>query len=96
MLKREVDLIGGSAPVLYTIRDLAKILQLSEQRIRELIHTEKLKAVRIGVELRVRHEQLEQLLQENPVGGRTEARDGRRRGKKPGARPTRATEETPV
>ena len=82
----------ASAPVLYPTRDLARILRLSEQRVRDLIHAGTLQAVRVGVELRVRHEELERFLDSNLVSGKAEVRDGRRHGRKPGPKAKTASE----
>ena len=83
-MKKSEPIQQISPPVLYRTRDLARILHLSEQRVRDLIHAGTLQAVRVGVELRVRHEELERFLDSNLVSGKADVRDGRRHGRKPG------------
>ena len=89
MLKSDdSDVPIASVPTLYTVRDLTRILRISEAGIRRLIHTGALQAVRVGpVELRVRHEELQRFLDANIALGKAGVRDGRRRGRKPGPRP---------
>lgn len=75
-------------PVLFTIRDLSRILRLGQSRVRALIHAGRLRAVRVGdVGLRVRQGDLQQYLEQNPVTEKSPLRDGRRCGKRPGPRP---------
>lgn len=50
---------------LLTVRDAAQLLKLKEGTIRNIINEKKLRAVKFGKEWRIRHEDLENFLDEN-------------------------------
>jgi excisionase family DNA binding protein len=59
-------------PILYTTRDLADVLQISERQARRLIVTEQLKAVVVGRRYRVRPADVDAYLEKNETcRGRT-------------------------
>jgi excisionase family DNA binding protein len=45
--------------MVYTLEEVAELLKVSVQTVRKLIKEKRLRAVRIGVQLRVRKEDLE-------------------------------------
>jgi excisionase family DNA binding protein len=47
----------------YTIEEVADILRVSPQTVRKLIKEKQLKAVRIGVQLRIKKEELDRFLE---------------------------------
>ena len=49
-------------PRLYTVADLMAILQLGDAKIRELIHSGQLPAIRLGAEWRVARRDLQEFL----------------------------------
>ena len=51
---------------LYSVQQVAKILQVRESAVRKLIYEKKLAAVRVGVLIRVSQIALEEFLEENP------------------------------
>ena len=74
-----------------TIAQMAARLRISVAFARSLVLQGRIPAVRIGdVAVRVREKDLEQFLASSPVDGPSELRDGRRRGRKPGRRSSRA------
>jgi excisionase family DNA binding protein len=48
--------------MLYTIEQVAEILQVSIPTVRKLIKDRKLKAIRVGVQIRIRKEDLDSFL----------------------------------
>ena len=77
----------GGAPRLFTTRDLVRILRLGEATVRSLLHSGSLPAIKLGVEWRVRAEDLEAFIEQRRSDELSELRDGRRRGRKPGPKP---------
>jgi excisionase family DNA binding protein len=53
-------------PMIYTLEQVADRLQVSVQTVRRLIKEGKLKAVRVGVQLRVTQEALDEFLRQSP------------------------------
>ena len=51
------------APRLYTVGELTSILHFSEAKVRALIHSGALAAIRLGVEWRVKAEDLDEFLE---------------------------------
>jgi excisionase family DNA binding protein len=51
----------------YTIEEVANILRVSEQTVRNLIRQKKLKAFRVGIQLRVKREELERFISSNEM-----------------------------
>ena len=75
-------------PTTYTIREVAKILHVTEQTVRKTIHEGALSAFHVGTNLRVTQEGLLNFIRENVSKGPLAVRDPRRGGKKPtGRRP---------
>lgn len=48
----------------YTIEEVATILRVSPQTVRKLIKEKQLKAVRVGVQLRIKKEELDRFLEQ--------------------------------
>jgi excisionase family DNA binding protein len=70
----------------FTVGQVAQLLQVSEQTVRGLIHEDLLRAARVVVALRVTERAIGEYIKANPVTGKSDVRDGRRRGQKPGPR----------
>ena len=51
--------------MLYTLEEVAKILRVSEATVRRLIKNRQLKSIRVGIQLRVRKEDLDQFLMQS-------------------------------
>ena len=49
--------------MLYTVEQVAELLQVSTKTVRTLIKDKKLKAVRVGVQIRIRKEDLDSYLE---------------------------------
>ena len=49
--------------MVYTLEEVAELLKVSVQTVRKLIKEKRLRAVRIGVQLRVRKEDLDRFLE---------------------------------
>jgi excisionase family DNA binding protein len=49
--------------MLYTVEQVADILQVSPQTVRRLIKEGQIKAVRVGIQLRVKKEELDRYLE---------------------------------
>lgn len=51
--------------MVYTVEQVAEILQVSVHTVRRLIKEGKIKAVRVGIQLRVTKEELDRFLQQS-------------------------------
>lgn len=51
--------------MVYTLEQVAEILQVSVQTVRRLIKEGKIKAVRVGIQLRVTQEELDRFLSQS-------------------------------
>lgn len=79
---------GQEAPEYLTVAEVARLLRLSDQAVRRLVHAGALPGYRLGdVEIRILRGDVDAYLLSRPVRGPAECRDGRRHGKKPGRRP---------
>lgn len=50
--------------MVYTLEEVADILRVSPQTVRKLIKEKRLKAIRVGVQLRVRKEDLDRFMEQ--------------------------------
>ena len=76
----------STEPVWMRVADVSSYLQLSDVTVRKLIHNKQLPASRVGVEIRINRDDLDEFIKNSPVVEKAAARDGRRGGKKPGRR----------
>jgi excisionase family DNA binding protein len=74
-----IDASSPPVPRLYTVREVARILQITGQNVRRLIHSGKLEGRRIGIKIRVPHEGLVKFLDASPCAGPDPRRDAWRR-----------------
>jgi putative molybdopterin biosynthesis protein len=51
--------------MVYTVEQVAKILQVSPHTVRNLIKEGKIKAVRVGIQIRVTQEELDRFLKQS-------------------------------
>ena len=80
--------VETTLPTTYTIREVAKILHVTEQTVRKTVHEGALSAFHVGTNLRITREALLNFIRENRAEGPLAVRDPRRGGKKPtGRRP---------
>ena len=84
--------MNASEIVWMTVRQAAERAACSEQTIRRACHRGELRAGRVGVEIRVRVEDVDAWIESDHVTGPIPARDGRR-GRKPSGRDRTRTNE---
>lgn len=58
--KRDIEM-------LYTVEQVAEILQVSTKTVRNLVKERKIKAVRVGVQIRIRKEDLDSYLESQSI-----------------------------
>jgi len=73
-----IDMGSPPVPRLYTVREVARILQITGQNVRRLIHGGQLEGRRIGIKIRVPHEGLVRFLDASRCSGPDPRRDPRR------------------
>jgi len=53
--------------MLYTVEQVAEILQVSTKTVRNLVKERKIKAVRVGIQIRIRKEDLDSYLESQSI-----------------------------